>query len=300
MNSRKKPQGKGGGARKPAPRHTPQGRGAASPARRASQPQLGSSKSIRWIAAAVVAIVAIALVVAIGGGTSTKKDSAYGRSPASAALVSKVTSVPTATIDKIGLGSATLPEKISDTRASGKPAILFIGAEFCPFCAAERWAIVNALGRFGTFSNLSVTHSSITDVHPNTQTFSFYKSSYTSKYLTFSTVEFATNQPDGSGYKHLEDATAAQAALWNKYTQGGVPFLYLDGTYFSGSTYDVALLQGKSHNTIADALSDPNSPIAKAAIGTANGITAAICTLTNDQPASACTVPTITDLASQL
>ena len=45
---------------------------------------------------------------------------------------------------------------IKDTAltSNGKPEILYIGAEFCPYCAAERWAIAVALSRFGTLSPL--------------------------------------------------------------------------------------------------------------------------------------------------
>ena len=40
---------------------------------------------------------------------------------------------------------------------------------------------------------------------------------------------------------------------------------------------------------IADDLHDPSNTVAKSVLGTANFATAAICSLTNDQPASACT-----------
>ena len=80
----------------------------------------------------------------------------------------------------------------------GKPELLYIGAEYCPFCAAQRWAMVAALSRFGTFSNLSLTHSASADVYPDTPTFSFYQSTYSSKYLTFTSVETNTNEPSGN------------------------------------------------------------------------------------------------------
>ena len=41
--------------------------------------------------------------------------------------------------------------------ADGKPEVLYVGAEYCPFCAAERWPVVVALSRFGTWSGLSAT-----------------------------------------------------------------------------------------------------------------------------------------------
>ncbi len=37
----------------------------------------------------------------------------------------------------------------------GKPEVLFVGAEFCPFCAAERWPLIVALSRFGRFTALT-------------------------------------------------------------------------------------------------------------------------------------------------
>ena len=51
--------------------------------------------------------------------------------------------------------------------------------------------------------------------------------------------------------------------------------------------------------TIATDLHNPNSPVAKAVLGTANYFTAAICKMTGNQPASACT-STVQALESQL
>jgi hypothetical protein len=84
--------------------------------------------------------------------------------------------------------------------ANGKPLVVYVGAEYCPYCAAERWAAVIALSRFGTFSGLGQTHSSSTDVYPNTATLSFHGASYTSQYLQFQGVETQSNQPQGTGY----------------------------------------------------------------------------------------------------
>ena len=76
--------------------------------------------------------------------------------------------------------------------------MLYEGAEYCPFCAAERWAMVMALSKFGTFWGLKLTNSSVSDFAPDTATFSFYGSTYTSKYLAFKPVELATNEPAAS------------------------------------------------------------------------------------------------------
>ena len=135
-------------------------------------------------------------------------------------------SVPAATLDAVGSPSGdVLPTKIGNGTvlkgADGKPLITYIGAEYCPFCAAERWALAVALSRFGTFSNLSGTHSSGSDEFPDTQTLSFYGSSYSSPYIDFEPVEEATNQPAGAGYQTLQAPTAAESALVAKYDSAG-------------------------------------------------------------------------------
>jgi hypothetical protein len=38
--------------------------------------------------------------------------------------------------------------------SNGKPVVLYIGAEFCQYCAIERWALIMALMRFGNFTSL--------------------------------------------------------------------------------------------------------------------------------------------------
>ena len=56
----------------------------------------------------------------------------------------------------------------------------------------------------------------------------------------------------------------------------------------SGSSYSPQLFAGKTQQQVADALSDPNSDIAKAVGGAANAFTAQLCKLTNNQPADVC------------
>jgi len=164
--------------------------------------------------------------------------------------------------------------------------------------------MIVALSRFGTFSGLSTAHSSSTDVYPNTPTFTFYKSSYTSPYLTFTPVETTTNVPDSSspsGYVPLQTPTSAQTAVWTKYTSNGtIPFIDFGNKYLiSGVSFSNSVLSGLNWNQIATDLSNPNSSVAKAVDGTANYITAAICKMTGNQPASACTT-TVQSLESQI
>jgi uncharacterized protein DUF929 len=284
-------------------------------AQRAAERRAEQRRRILIASGSIVAVIAI-VVAFIVVKANNKPSASSSNGPTGAALssvVSKVTSVPASTLDKVGKGSFTGQiQPVSGAApltANGKPEMLYMGAEYCPYCAAERWAMIVALSRFGTFSGLSTVHSSTTDTPSNISTFTFHGSSYTSKYLTFTPVEMETNVPDPStgGYTTLETPTAAQQALLTKYdaapytTQpGAIPFIYFGGKYVSiGASYDATVLSGKSWAQISSALSNPDSDVAKAVNGTANYITAAICKMTGNQPASACTA-TVQSLESQL
>ena len=253
----------------------------------------------------VIAVVVAFIVIKANNKPSTSSSNGPTGS-ALASVVSKVTSVPASTLDTIGKGSFTgkIPPINGGTplTSGGKPEMLYMGAEYCPYCAAERWSMIVALSRFGTFSGLSTIHSSTTDTPANIPTWTFHGSSYTSKYLTFTPVEMQTNvlDPTTNNYPVLEKPTSAQQALLTKYDAppyvssaadaGAIPFIYFGGKNVSiGASYDATVLSGKSWSQIASALSDPNSAIAKAIGGTANYLTAAICKMTGNQPVSACT-----------
>jgi hypothetical protein len=124
----------------------------------------------------------------------------------------------------------------------------------------------------------------------------------------FQPVEMQTNQLSGSTYSTLDTPTAAQQKLIATYdvppyfpSKGAIPFVDFAGRYgLSGASYDVSVLDGHSSDEIAKALHDPDSPIAKGIVGTANAMTAAICAATDDQPASACSIPAVTALRAKL
>ncbi len=186
--------------------------------------------------------------------------------------------------------------------------MLYVGAEYCPYCATERWAVAVALSRFGTFTGLGQTTSSPSDVYRSTATLTFHGASYTSGYLSFTGKETQSNQAVGGGYATLDTLSAADQALFAKYnappyvkSTGSIPFIDIGGRYLvSGASYDPQVLQGKTHEQIAAALSDPNSAIAKGADGTANLITAAICQTTNNKPAAVCQSRAVTTASAAL
>jgi hypothetical protein len=92
-----------------------------------------------------------------------------------------------------------------------------------------------------------------------------------------------------------------QQAIWDKYDANFYLFIGFGNKYIlTAPLYDPQLLQGKTWAQIAAALHDPSSLIAQGAIGAANYITAAICKMTGNQPASACAAPAIRSLETKL
>ena len=209
-------------------------------------------------------------------------------------VVAAITGIPAAELDSVGKGSANnLIKPVSGTPLTGPnghPEVFYLGAEYCPYCAAERWPIIIALSRFGTFSGLTTTTSSSSDVYPNTPTFTFHGATYTSQYIDFVSVE--TTDRDRNP---LESPTAAQQALVTQYdTSGSIPFVDFGNRYaFSGAMYLPDVLSGMSWQAVADTLQQPDSSQAKAILGSANLITAAVCKLTADQPTAVCSSATI-------
>jgi hypothetical protein len=176
--------------------------------------------------------------------------------------------------------------------------VFWDGAEYCPYCAIQRWPVVVALSRFGAWSSLSTTTSSSSDIPASLATFSFYGASYRSPYITFQSVETTTNRPVANGYQPLQSPTSEQSALVSRYDHGGgIPFIDFGNAFtLIGASYDYSILQGKSVSQIAAELSDPTTAVSENVLGVANQMTAAICILTGNQPASVCDSAPITAL----
>lgn len=260
-----------------------------------------------WGAVAVVIVVVVVLVVVkvTSGGPASAAFTPV--TPAPTGVVSAVTNIPDSVYNQVGVTSTVQvspPIPLSNQpilMLDGKPGVLYVGGEYCPYSAAERWALVSSLSRFGTFSDLKVTASSKTDVYPNTNTFSFEGSTYTSPYVTFQTVEQVSNIPNGQGYyKPLDQITKAQQDILNKYEQPpldpnatagqfGYPFVDIGNqAIVTGPSYSPGILAGLSHSEIANGLSDPSNPVTQAIVATSNYISASICASTKNQPASVC------------
>ncbi len=258
----------------------------------------------------VVAIVVIALVIAaLQGGTDVTGQSSTALDQATFA---KVTSVPAASLDTVGAGASDNPPKTIDAPAltkDGKLRVLYVGAEYCPYCATERWPLVVALSRFGTWNNLSASFSApAPEVNPNTATVSFHGATYSSQYVSFTGYETSTNKQTNGQWGKLDTLEGEDLALFQKFnappyvqSSGAIPWINLGGTSIqAGASYNSAVILNQTQAEIATALADPTTDIAKGVNGAANVLTAQICKSTNQQPTAVCTAPGVVAAAAKL
>jgi hypothetical protein len=269
-----------------------------------------------WLAIGLVVVVVATLViikVASGGPTQTGGKGTWTRTDP--ATVAQLTGVPMSVFNTVGVTStveAVTPPiavkgqpPLTAVNSSGAtvPQIVYVGAEFCPYCAAQRWTTIIALSRFGTWSNLGNMTSYAHDIYPNTPTFTFAKATYKSKYIVFTSVEEEANYLNaaGTGYQLLQKPTKLETALVDKYDTPKyilgltaadplpIPFMTFGNKFLvSGASYSPDTLTNLSRTAIATGLSDPTSPITDAIIASANYQTAVICSLTNNQPSNVC------------
>ena len=309
--------GKGGGGKGPGQRPPRPGSRPAAPG-----PRRPSTALLTWGIVGLVLVVVVVLVivkVTSGSGGGTKATPPAGPLPAN--IAEQMTHIPASVYDTVGVTSPTVtvsPPKVISGQPpltfNGKPGFLYTGAEYCPYSAAERWALVAALSRFGTFTGLQTMQSSSSDIHPSTQTVTFVKATYTSPYITAVLKEVLTNKklPTGSGYEPLEKLSKSETALVKKYNEdkytgnttssgSSIPFIDIGNKLVSsGASYTPGVLAGLTRSEIAGDLSDPANPATKAIISTANYQSAGICSIDGGQPASVCTSKGVTAAAKAL
>jgi hypothetical protein len=273
-----------------------------------------------WTGGAVVVVIAIVVAFVVIKVSSNNNSSSSSSSTSTtgtvlpASVQKDITTVPASALNAVGIGSVPAymsanegnsppitPISNTALTSGGKPEMLYIGAEFCPYCGAERWAMAVALSRFGKFTTpLRGFHSSPTDTDPNTPTLTFYQAKYSSPYLVFTPVE---NETIDRG--PLQNTTAAQQALWVKYDSSadgvGYPFIDFGNKYvLKLPTYDPGVLAGMSWAQVAAALHVPSSAVAQGALGSANLMTAAICKMTGGQPGNVCTAAGVVAASAHL
>ena len=242
---------------------------------------------------AIVAVVMVAVILGVIFLYHPQSPDPLIGTPIPASLYNQIAGVSNSTLATVGSGQGATgltSEKGSSLTTGGKPEMLYIGAEYCPFCAAERWSMIVALSRFGSFSSLTYMESSSTDKFANTPTFSFRNAIYTSNYVSFVSVE--TQDRNGG---NLQTPTSQEQSFMNSYdSSGNIPFVDIGNqtgnqyvTLSGGSQYQPSVLSG-NWTQIASQLNDPNTAIAKAVDGAANYMITAICKVDGENPAALC------------
>jgi hypothetical protein len=263
---------------------------AALAARRARNRQVG----IGSVVLVVVIVVALVVIKVAGGGGSSggSASSPAAGTPIPASITTKLTSIPLSTLVAAPTsGLITSPQAIKDARleAAGKPDLLYIGAEFCPICATERWPMYVALSNFGTFSpQPGRIHSAVRD--GDIATLTYYKTKFSSPFFTFTPVEITTNQPDGNYYVTLQTPTAAQEKLLNANNPNAIPWLDFGGkAELTSAQYDPTQLEGVSFDSIASDIGNNSTAVGADVDASAKVLIQTICsTLTANKPAAVC------------
>ncbi|MDE1870638.1 MAG: DUF929 family protein [Candidatus Micrarchaeota archaeon] len=185
--------------------------------------------------------------------------------------------------DNIGTGAivpgpqANLPKHVNATplTSNGKPEILYVGGDYCPYCAITRWGLILALMRFGNFTSLNYMESTSRDIYPNTATFSFSGYGYSSSLVSFDAFELYDRNEQNITSVNF---TQKDQFLLARYSGGGIPFIdFANSTVQSGSVISPQIIQGEDWSQVLADLSNQNSVVAQEIIGNANIFTAYIC-----------------------
>jgi hypothetical protein len=255
---------------------------------------------IRAVSLAVLAaIVAVAVIADVR--PSAPVTPAARISPALAKLITEATTVPEIAGDSTSVTFVSvLPQPVGGTplKQDGKPEVFYVDAGYCPYCAAQNWALIVALSHFGKFSGLSTIRTHLYHGIPPIDGWMFFGSSFTSKYLAFVQVEpwsgtlvsARANPDDRTSYRELQKLTPAQQAVFNKYDPThAVPFIdFGNRTVQTGSILDPAALEAQTWSQIASTLRSDRTRADQAILGAAELLTVELCQLTGNKPASAC------------
>ncbi|MEM3227737.1 MAG: DUF929 family protein [Candidatus Micrarchaeaceae archaeon] len=248
----------------------------------------------------IIVIVAAAVLAAyFNSAHGAPTSSLIGKQvPVSTLSLMKSIAMNSTLAEAIGSGSAGNPplsENGTPLYVDNKPTVVYFGADYCPYCAVTRWGLILALMRFGNFTLLHYMQANANDpAGPNTPTFSFYNSSYSSSIINFMSVETLTrNETPLQAPNAIENATFDKYDLNNPQLpsseRGGIPFVdFGNKSVQDGAEISPLLIYKLSWGQILQDLNNPNSTVAQAIIGNANVFTAQICRIDNNTPANVC------------
>jgi hypothetical protein len=249
-------------------------------------------------AGVAVVLIIVGVIIAVGVSGKKSKTTANPVVPASSAVTTALGKAAAVTTTPANFSTVTgPPSRLTGgalTGADGKPEVLYVGAEWCPYCAVTRWPLTVALSRFGTFTNLQTTKSAVDD--GNIPTLSYHGASYTSTYIDFVPVE----AQDGLHHT-LDTLTTAQSQLFESLGSGQFPLVDFGGKWKQkGASANPAVLAGLTPDAVAAQLSDPASNIGSMVQQGADVFSAVICGLDGGKPAGVCTAPAVTAATTAL
>jgi hypothetical protein len=177
---------------------------------------------------------------------------------------------------------------VSQTPSPGdKVPIFFMGAQFCPYCGAERWALVSSLERFGSLTGFGKEASNDgIDGYKPVPTYDLRPAKYDSQYISFAGKEIYDHNS-----KPLDQLSPAEKELVDRYDPGGGwPFLVINGQYAQlGPGYSPGLVQSQAFDTLRGQLQRGEHNAATDAISKEAGvITRLICASTGGVPDGVC------------
>jgi thiol-disulfide isomerase/thioredoxin len=256
-------------------------------------------KKMIYILVAIAILVAfVAAIIILKNGSSPNAN--YSNLPVNHSTMATLQSIAdNTTLANAVLGGAAsnFPSPVNAVPLSlnGKPAVVYIGADYCPYCAVTRWSLILALMRFGTISNLHYMASSSTDIYSDSPTFTFYNSTYSSAYITFDGVEYETRTG-----APLQNLTPLETDLMTRFNgvSGGIPFIDFGNiSVLSGAVTLPASIYKSNWTQVIAQLNNPNSKTTQALVGGADVFTVQICKMTNNTPASVCSQPYVSETA---
>ena len=260
------------------------------------------------IAALTASIISVAVYFSVMNFGTTQPFSADLQSVVPASMLSRLT-----VISRMGLRMtvplkhdslhAIRPADRAKLRKAGawryqEHALFFVGAGFCPYCAAMRWPVVLTLLRFGQLSHLTLTRSGAYDVDPNTPTFGFHRVDFTASgnSLVFRHLELLNRQ-----HQLDERPTTAENALITRldrppYTRfsGGIPIIVIgDRMVQLGAPVSPSLFKGMDWRQITAVLSSGHGPLWTSVMSETDDLTKAVCAVTGKRPSWVCKSPAV-------
>jgi len=233
----------------------------------------------------VAVVLAVLVLLVVGFYFAYESSNVYAPSDGKPVLKSDLTALQQSSLPPYGPSNPSMLTSVKDYNgapltAYGKPLLVYIGADYCEYCAAQRWSLVLSLMRFGNLTGLKYMSSSVAD--GDYVTFTFENASYASKYFVFEGFE----QKDRLG-NPLQNVPTNYTAAFDQYGTA-YPFLNFGNRYvISGALWLPSGLAGDNWTAVLKDIK-ATTPLGTQIKEGANVITALICKLTGNQPSSVC------------